>query len=231
MKMNFNSHNYYISKISSKCRIKIIQTKSTHPHKISTIISSTSNHPKNSESRNLPSPFQQTFSLSPPTNPHKTHTYEANIHSSQKRRSVSLGSSRDTQHGWLVEPLQHPRALPPTWPARAHGSSLRRYCHHHRGPPPPPPPPQSTASPPPLWASSGGAQEAKGPEVSALGVSWPKWAARVGALGVRSLVKGGNASGGVHRFTREMCGDRMEYANRAPSRRINCISYESDGGR
>lgn len=46
--------------------------------------------------------------------------------------------------------------------------------------------------------SSSGAQEPKGPEVSTLGVSWPTWAARVGALGVCSLVKGGNATGGVH---------------------------------
>lgn len=112
-------------------QIQVIQTKSTHPLKISTIISSTSNHPKNSESRNLPSPLQQTFSLSPPTNPHKTHTYEANIHSSQKRRSVSLGSSRDTQHGWLVEALQHPRA-----PTNVAGSSARLVS------PPLLPPPQ-----------------------------------------------------------------------------------------
>lgn len=99
------------------------------------------------ESQNLP---LQTFSLSPPTNTHTKlmHTYEGNIHSSSSR-SVDpfLSTVRATLSTVGSSRLSSIRALPPTWPARAHGTSLRRYCHHHRGPPPPP---HSTASPPPL---------------------------------------------------------------------------------
>jgi len=54
----------------------------------------------------------------------------------------------------------------------------RRYLHHRQQPPLPSPP----------RSPSTGAREAKGPEVSALRVSWPTWAARVGAPGVYPLL-------------------------------------------
>lgn len=52
------------------------------------------------------------------------------------------------------------------------------YLHHRRQPPPPSPP----------RSPSTGAREAKGPEVSALRVSWPTWAARAGAPRVYPLL-------------------------------------------
>lgn len=135
---------------SNSNEIKRTQTSKTkqhdHLHNHQTIIQKKKT--KN-ESQNLPL-LQQTFSLSPPTNTHTKlmHTYEGNIHSSSSR-SVDpfLSTVRATLSTVGSSRLSSIRALPPTWPARAHGSSLRRYCHHHHGPPPPP---QSTASPPPL---------------------------------------------------------------------------------
>lgn len=155
MKTNFNSHILTFQKTFRE------NAKSDPSH------SNEINAPTQKSARSSPQPpiIQKTVNHEispPPSNKHSHYPHPRIpiklIHTRPTftpPRSVDpfLSAVRATLSTVGSSRLSSIRALPPTWPARAHGSSLRRYCHHHSGPPPPsppPPPPQSTASPPPL---------------------------------------------------------------------------------